>query len=103
MFGCSTPEEKGNPYSQKDYFTFYKPTINVLRMRARPGLKSKFIRHLKKDDIMVIRARGKIETINGKKGQWVKVITLTNETGWCFDAYLEKYEDIFSDKLVPSY
>jgi hypothetical protein len=34
--------------------------------------------------------KGKDETINNIKGNWVKVKTGKGEVGWAFDAYLEE-------------
>jgi len=71
----------------------YTPKIDNLRFRESPTIDGKFIRMLSKDEKLEIIEQGKSETINGVKGNWVKVKTEKGEIGWCFDAYLEEIKD----------
>jgi hypothetical protein len=53
-------------------------------------LNAKSIRLLDKNEKLYILKKGNEETIEGVKGNWVKVLTEKSEIGRCFDAYLEK-------------
>ncbi len=72
----------------------YKPSIDNLRFRETPDLKGKFIRSLIKNENLELIETGKSDTIDGVKGNWVKVKTEKGEIGWCFDAYLEEVKDV---------
>jgi|GEM_PF-2107029 len=75
---------------------FLVPIVNNLRFRESSSLEGKFIRTLNKGEKLEFIEQGKFETINGVKGNWVKVKTEKGEIGWCFDAYLEevKQDDV---------
>jgi len=75
---------------------YLKPVIDSLRFRKYPSTEGKFIRNLKKGEKLELLEIGMEETINGVKGNWVKVKTEKGEIGWCFDAYLEevKQDDV---------
>jgi hypothetical protein len=68
---------------------YFKPKIANLRLRSEPSSKGKIIRSLAKEDKLLILKKGAMETIEGVKGFWVRVLTDKDEIGWCFDAYLE--------------
>jgi hypothetical protein len=64
-------------------------SVNNLRLRSEPSLKSKVIFSLPKNEWVRIIEYGDKETIDGVTGKWVKVFT-KQFVGWCFDAYLEE-------------
>lgn len=68
---------------------FYQSIIENLRFRNKPFLSAKTIRQFNKNEKLIVLEKGKSETINGVKGKWVRVLTEKNETGWCFNAYIE--------------
>lgn len=71
---------------------FYIPKIDSLRLRKEPNVNGEFIRLLKKEEKLelLVKLNKYKDTIDGKKGTWVKVKTEQGEVGWCFDAYLEE-------------
>ncbi len=69
---------------------FFTPAVPNLRFRETPDLNGKFIRSLNQNEKLELIEKDKEETIDGKKGTWVKVKTEKGEVGWCFDAYLEE-------------
>ena len=66
------------------------PTVDNLRFREYPSQYGIFIRSLVKGEKLELIEKGNEETINGVKGNWVKVKTEKGEVGWTFDAYLEE-------------
>jgi hypothetical protein len=68
---------------------YIKPKIENLRLRSQPSADGKILRMLKKDEKLLIIMKGKEETIDKVKGNWIKVLTEKEEMGWCFDGYLE--------------
>lgn len=54
--------------------------------------KSKAIAALAKNTVAKILETGKTETINEQEKQWVKVLTMNNEIGWCFSDSLKQAE-----------
>lgn len=70
---------------------YFKPKIINLRLRSEPFSNGKIIRMMTKEDKLLIMVKGKNDTIEGVKGNWVRVLTDQNEIGWCFDAYLQNY------------
>ncbi len=67
---------------------YYISVVDCLRFRKSPGLNGENIRSLKKSDKLKLIEKGKEETINGLKGNWIKVQAVDNQEGWCFDPYL---------------
>ena len=72
--------------------TFYEVKIDNLRFRKKPNLTGELIRMLNKEESLELIEKGKTETVGDTTGTWVKVKTDKGEIGWCFDAYLKKYE-----------
>ncbi len=72
---------------------YYSPTVSTLRLRESPSLNGKYIRTLKQGEKLELLETGKKETIDGIKGNWVKVRTNQGEEGWCFDGYLEEVKN----------
>jgi hypothetical protein len=72
------------------HIKYYKTKISNLRLRSEPSANGKILRMLDKDEKILILKKGKQETIEGVKGNWVKVLTNKNDIGWCFDSYLER-------------
>lgn len=103
---------KDHPYYKIDgpQIRYSTPTIPNLRLRERPWADSTVLRMLNKNERLLILIQGKKEvelekirgdqkwvkvqvgdiTVDGVKGNWVKVLTEKDEIGWCFDAYLEQ-------------
>ncbi len=76
--------------SLKLYGKTYTPKITNLIFREKPDKNSKAIRIFNIDEKLELIETGKSETINGVKGNWIKVKTEKGEIGWCFDAYLKE-------------
>jgi hypothetical protein len=72
------------------YEVYLKPTASGLRLRETPDQQGNIIRKLDQNEKLEFMERGVKETINGIKGNWVKVKTEKGEIGWCFDGYLEE-------------
>jgi hypothetical protein len=89
---------------------YFNSKIPNLRIREDMFLDSKVIRLLNSNEKLLLITRGKRtrvikngkqtivesglnETIDGVKGNWIKVLTEKNEIGWCFDAYLEQIKE----------
>ncbi len=68
------------------------PSAPDLRLRTEPSTKAKMIRLLRKGEKLALVEKGNTETVGGSQGSWVKVRTSGNETGWCFDRFLESYK-----------
>jgi hypothetical protein len=70
----------------------YKPThrtIDKLRLRDTADTSSLIVTTLPKDtDVQVVES-GPSATINGITAPWVKVVSGSGYTGWCFSGYLE--------------
>ncbi|AFM10943.1 SH3 domain-containing protein [Turneriella parva] len=61
-----------------------------LQFRASPGTEGAVLRRLKDGETLLLRLVGEATTVSGKKGRWVHAIDSGMESGWVFDAYLEK-------------
>jgi hypothetical protein len=83
---------KRNNWSM-DVKTYYKPTVDSLRLREEKNTESGIIRTLIKGEKLEFIGKGKEEIINKVKGNWLKVKTAQGEIGWCFDAYLEEVKN----------
>lgn len=61
-----------------------------LQFRASPGTEGAVLRRLKDGETLIVRMTGEVTTVSGKKGRWAYAIDSGMESGWVFDAYLEK-------------
>jgi len=61
-----------------------------LQFRASPGTEGAVLRRLKDGETLLVRVAGEATTVSGKKGRWVFVVDSRMESGWVFDAYLER-------------
>ena len=68
-------------------YTHY--TSDYLRIRNDYNLNSQIITVLEPNMGVEIIAKGKKETIDGIKSNWVKVISANGYSGWCFAGYLK--------------
>ena len=83
----------GGPDLKFNYY--FTSTVNKLRLRDKPNLNGNFIKYLNKGDkLVILTSLEEVVEINGVKGTWVKVETEKGEIGWCFDAYLEPYNEV---------
>lgn len=72
--------------------TTYKTTHRVLenlRLREAADTNSKVVTTLPKDTEVQVLETGSTATINGITAPWVKVVSNSGYTGWCFSGYLE--------------
>lgn len=67
----------------------FQVTAN-LRIRESADTTAKIIITIPQGSKVEILEKGKSDTINNIKGNWVKVKAESGETGWCFDGYLEE-------------
>jgi len=71
----------------------YRPTHRVtenLRLRDSANTSSLIVTTLQKDTEVQVIETGANATINNITAPWVKVISSTGFTGWCFSGYLEE-------------
>jgi hypothetical protein len=64
-------------------------TIDNLRLRTSADISSSIITTLRKDVKVQVLDVGKTDKIDGIIAPWVKIISPTGYTGWCFSGYLE--------------
>jgi hypothetical protein len=70
------------------------PTQKGLRLREKPSISAPIITELPDDRAYIIIDQGGTEEINGKKGQWVRIVPLYGSLiGWTFNAYLRPITD----------
>lgn len=79
-------------------YTHY--TSDYLRIRNDNNLNSQIITVLEPNMGVEIIAKGKKETIDGIKSNWVKVISANGYVGWCFAGYLKPIEKDVSEILA---
>ena len=65
----------------------HQTTVN-LRIRESYTTTAKIITTLPQGTKVEVLEKGKADTINGIKGNWVKVKSESGFEGWCFDGYL---------------
>ncbi len=61
-----------------------------LQWRKSPSTEGAVIRRLTDKEELLLRQVGHATTVSGKKGTWVFVLDAEMNSGWVFDAYLEK-------------
>jgi hypothetical protein len=76
-----SPSVKNTEKKPKEYL----PKNDNLNLMEKPELKSKVVKVLKKYYVLYALEKGKNETINGVKGNWIKVQTDDGFIGWVFD------------------
>jgi hypothetical protein len=69
--------------------TFYKSTAN-LRIRESADTTAKIVVTIPQGSKVELLEKGKADTINDIKGNWIKVKTDKNIVGWAFNGYLEE-------------
>lgn len=79
-------------------YTHY--TSDYLRIRNDYNLNSQIITVLEPNMGVEIIAKGKKDTIDGIKSNWVKVISANGYVGWCFAGYLKPIEKDVSEILA---
>ena len=70
----------------------YRPThrtVDNLRLRDKVDTSSFMATTLPKDMEVEVVETGPSATINGMNAHWVKVVSSSGYTGWCFSGYLE--------------
>lgn len=74
---------------QKEIFTPYIVNVPALILREKPDTNSNKLDILFKGKILeILENNSKLDTINGIKGNWVKVKTRQNIEGYAFGAYI---------------
>jgi hypothetical protein len=71
-----------------------------LKLRNDANLSSSIITILPKFSSLIILETGEIETIDGITAPWIKILSHTGNTGWCFSGYVEQIEDNIAEELV---
>lgn len=64
-----------------------------LQWRSAPSTEGQVLRRLKDKEELLIRLSTPVTTVSGKKGSWVYALDEGMNSGWVFDAYLEKVQD----------
>lgn len=78
----------GNNFDLKisDFYVADRP---VVALRKKPDLKSnEIITSLEEGDIVKLLVIGKYDVVNDQGGDWVKVLTEDNKSGWCLSSEL---------------
>jgi hypothetical protein len=71
----------------------YVPTITNLRLREKPSLSAAIVGLVKNQPHLIIE-KGPEATIDGVKGNWVRIRPLAgNRIGWAFSGYLRRLTD----------
>ena len=95
------------PLNMSSYRPTHRTTEN-LRLRDSANTSSLIVTTLLKDTEVQVIETGANATINNITAPWVKVISSTGFTGWCFSGYLEEIAvnnsaaDAFADKADNS-
>jgi hypothetical protein len=74
-----------------------------LRLRNAAALSSPAITTLPQFTALRIIETGKSETIDGITAPWVKIVSQTGYTGWCFSGYVRRIEGDVSEDLASSF
>ncbi len=85
----------------ENYKTTHRTTDN-LRLREKAAATSLIVTTLNKGTAVQLLETGAMQTIDGITAPWVKVLSETGYTGWCFSGYLvdvERVDDPFDFKL----
>ncbi len=77
------------PVDMVNYKTTHHTTDN-LRLRDEPNTSSLMVTTLSNDSAVQVLETGEIQTIDGITAPWVKVLSESGYTGWCFSGYLEE-------------
>jgi hypothetical protein len=64
-----------------------------LQWRSAPSTEGQVLRRLKDGEQLLLRLRGVQTNVSGKSGRWVFSLDEEMNSGWVFDAYLEKLPD----------
>ena len=64
-----------------------------LQWRQSPSTEGQVIRRLADQEELFLRMNGGATTVSGRKGSWAFVLDEQMNSGWVFDAYLEKVPD----------
>jgi len=82
-------EEVGIDFPEMDYFV-----TDNLRLRENADLNSFVITILPQYTNIGIVETGHIETIDSMTGPWVRILSETGFTGWCFSGYIEQRANV---------
>ena len=77
------------PLDMSNYSSTHR-TLDNLRLRDSPDTTSKLVTTMQKGTEVQVIETGSSETIDGITAPWVKVISSTGYTGWCFGGYLKE-------------
>ncbi len=76
------------PVDMSNYQTTHHTTDN-LRLRDEANTSSLMVTTLSSGSAVQVLETGEIQTIDGITAPWVKVLSESGYTGWCFSGYLE--------------
>ncbi len=77
------------PTDMNNYKTTHHTTDN-LRLRDAPNTTSLMVTTLNKGSAVQVLETGEMQTIDGISAPWLKVLSESGYTGWCFSGYLEE-------------
>ncbi|MDR0321600.1 MAG: SH3 domain-containing protein [Treponema sp.] len=77
------------PLNMSNYIATHR-TTDSLRLQDSANTAAKLVTTLPRNTEVQVIETGSISTISGISGSWVKVISSTGYTGWCFDVHLEE-------------
>jgi len=79
------------PLYMINYSTTHR-TLDALRLRDAASTASELVATMPKGTEVQVVEIGSVATIGGITAPWVKVVSSTWYTGWCFSGYLEEVE-----------
>jgi hypothetical protein len=78
------------PPTDMSRYTPTHKTLDSLRIRDNPNTTSLLVATLQKDTGVQVIETGTSTSIDGITAPWVKILSSTGYTGWCFSGYLEE-------------
>ncbi|MDR1306700.1 MAG: SH3 domain-containing protein [Treponema sp.] len=96
-------ESDNPPLDMSNYSTTHR-TLDNLRLRDAANTSSRLVTTLPKDTEIQVIETGSSTTIDGITAPWVKIISSTGYTGWCFSGYLEevKKPELVQERIATS-
>jgi hypothetical protein len=74
-----------------------------LRLRDGNNLASRTITTLPQYTALGIIETGRTETIDGITAPWIRIVSQTGFTGWCFSGYVRQIENNIAEELAISF
>jgi hypothetical protein len=79
-----------NTYLHSENNIYFMNVSGNIKLFEKPETVSKVVTFLNDGNIVELIEKGEKLTINGMEGCWIKIKTVNENYGWCFDGYLKK-------------